>query len=104
MNKGIFIIAEAGVNHNGDLNLALQLIDRAAESGANAVKFQTFKAENLVSRGTERTEYQKQSMPGIEEGQLEMLKRLELSFGDFQKLKEYCDKKGINLLILAFLF
>ncbi|MFH1678193.1 MAG: N-acetylneuraminate synthase [Candidatus Omnitrophota bacterium] len=104
MSKNIFIIAEAGVNHNGELNLGFRLIDKAWESGADAVKFQTFRAENLVSKNAARAEYQEKNMPEIKESQFQMLKRLELSFTDFIKLKEYCDKKKIIFLSTPFDF
>ncbi len=93
-----FIIAEAGVNHNGSLGLAKQLVDAAAEAGADAVKFQTFKAEYLVTPAAERAAYQKRNMPGRRESQLEMIKALELSYDSFRLLKKYCDKKGITFL------
>jgi len=91
--KPCFIIAEAGVNHNGDIRLAKKLIDVAKEAGADAVKFQTFHTEELVSRSTEKAEYQ---IRAKEKTQYEMLKKLELSFDDFRELKKYCDKKGIE--------
>ncbi len=93
-----FIIAEAGVNHNGDINLAYKLIDAAKEAGADAVKFQTFKSELIVSAKAERANYQKKNMAHKNESQLEMIKRLELNFDSFVKLKEYCDKLGILFL------
>ena len=97
----VFIIAEAGVNHNGSLDLAYQLIDVAKEAGADAVKFQTFKAENVVSKLADKAEYQKKTT-GSDKSQLEMIKKLELSFEDFVKLKKYCDKKGIMFLSTPF--
>ncbi len=92
-----FIIAEAGVNHNGNLSLAKKLIDKAKEAGVDAVKFQTFKAENIVTPKAEQAKYQTKNI-GKKESQYAMLKRLELSYSDFKKLKEYCDKKGIIFL------
>jgi len=92
-----FIIAEAGVNHNGDIGLAKELIDAAKKAGADAVKFQTFKAENLVTENAEMAEYQKKNL-GKKESQLKMLKKLELDYKDFKRLKRYCDKKGIIFL------
>ena len=77
-NTNTFIIAEAGVNHNGDLNIAKRLIDVAAESGADAIKFQTFKAENLVTLKAEKANYQKQK--NNENAQYLILKDLELSY------------------------
>jgi len=97
----VFIIAEAGVNHNGSLHLAYQLIDVAKDTGADAIKFQTFKAENVVSKLTDKAEYQKENT-GTAESQLEMIKKLEISFDGFIKLKKYCDKKGIIFLSTPF--
>jgi len=97
----VFIIAEAGVNHNGRLDLAYQLIDVAKDVGADAVKFQTFKAENVVSKLADKAEYQKKTT-GSDESQLEMIKKLEISFDDFVKLKKYCDKKEIMFLSTPF--
>ena len=97
----IFIIAEAGVNHNGDIKLAKELIDTAKNAGADAVKFQTFKAESLVSKVAQKADYQKQAT-ATDESQLEMLKKLELSFGDFKDLKKYCEEKGILFLSTPF--
>lgn len=96
--KNVFIIAEAGVNHNGNLELAYRLVDVAKESGADAVKFQTFKSELIASSRVERADYQKDNMPGIEESQLEMIRKLELSYEMFSELKEYCDKQEILFL------
>jgi len=92
-----FIIAEAGVNHNGDFNLAKKLIDRAKEAGVDAVKFQTFKAENIVTLEAQQAKYQTKNI-GKKESQYAMLKRLELPYPAFRKLKEYCDQKGIIFL------
>ena len=97
----VFIIAEAGVNHNGRLDLAYQLIDVAKDAGADAVKFQTFKAENVVSKLADKAEYQKKTT-GSDKSQLEMIKKLEISFDDFIKLKKYCDKKEIMFLSTPF--
>ncbi len=96
-----FIIAEAGVNHNGSMELALRLVDAASQAGADAVKFQTFKAEKLVRKDAEKAAYQKKST-GAEESQYEMLKKLELAEKDFVDLKVYCDRKGIMFLSSAF--
>lgn len=92
-----FIIAEAGVNHNGDINLAKQLIDAASESGVDAIKFQTWKTELLVTQNAAMAEYQVENTQR-EESQYDMLKRLELSYPDFLELKAYCDEKGIMFL------
>ena len=91
---GVLIIAEAGVNHNGDFNLAKKLIDMACDCGADAIKFQTFKAEESTGSFAEKAEYQKENMP-MEESQLEMIKKLELPFEDFRSLQEYCEERGI---------
>lgn len=96
-----FIIAEAGVNHNGSLDIAIQLVDAAVEAGADAVKFQTFKTENLVTKSARQAKYQEINI-GKASSQFEMLKNLELSFDDFKKLKEYCIKKGIMFLSTPF--
>lgn len=96
-----FIIAEAGVNHNGSLELAKRLIDVAVEAGADAVKFQTFKAENVVTEKAKMAEYQKLNLHR-ETSQYEMIKALELSYADFEKLKLYCDEVGIKFLSTPF--
>ena len=88
------IIAEAGVNHNGDLNIALKLCDAAKEAGADVVKFQTWKTEAIITKTVAQAEYQKKNT-GIQESQFDMLKRLELSNEDFRKIKKHCDSIGI---------
>ena len=98
-----FVIAEAGVNHNGELSLAFQLVDAAIAAGADAVKFQTFIASEVITADAAKAEYQK-ATTGEQESQLEMVKRLELSFGDFRKLKIYCDDQGITFLSTPFDF
>lgn len=90
----VFIIAEAGVNHNGDISLAKQLVDVAAQVGADAVKFQTFKAENVVTKTAPKAEYQRK-VADRTHSQLDMLKKLELSEQDFAELKDYCDQRNI---------
>ncbi len=97
----VFIIAEAGVNHNGSVELACELIDVASESGADAVKFQTFKAENLVSKNAEKAEYQKQTTDASE-SQFDMIKRLELDIDAHKKLIDYCQEKDIMFLSTPF--
>ncbi|MGM0405317.1 MAG: N-acetylneuraminate synthase [Thermoplasmatota archaeon] len=92
-----FLIAEAGVNHNGEMDLAKRLVDEAKEAGADAVKFQTFKAEDLVTKEGEMADYQKKNI-GEEKSQYEMIKERELSYEDFKGLKRYCDEKGILFL------
>lgn len=93
-----FIIAEAGVNHNGDIKKAKALIDVAANSGADAVKFQTFFADKIVTRSASRAKYQKQNMPDVSETQWQMLKKLELDSRVFAVLKKYAESKGILFL------
>jgi N-acetylneuraminate synthase len=93
----VFIIAEAGVNHNGDFNLAKQLIDAAVTAGVDAVKFQTWKTELLVTKDAKQAEYQTENTK-IEESQFDMLKKLELSYTNFELLKTYCDSKNILFL------
>lgn len=97
----IFIIAEAGVNHNGSIELAKKLIDAAVEAGADAVKFQTFKAESIISKFAPKADYQKKNTEH-NESLLDMLKKLELSYKDFKDLKKYCDNKGIMFLSTPF--
>jgi N,N'-diacetyllegionaminate synthase len=97
----VFIIAEAGVNHNGSLELAKKLVDKAKEAGADAVKFQTFKTENVVSKNAKKAEYQVENT-GSDESQYEMIKKLELGFDEFIELKNYCDKKEIMFLSTPF--
>jgi len=96
-----FIIAEAGVNHNGSLDMALELIDAAAEAGANAVKFQTFKADKVVSRFASKAEYQTRNT-GTTESQLEMVKKLELAEEQHMVLAEHCWKRGIEFMSTPF--
>ena len=97
----VFIIAEAGVNHNGSIELAFKLVDAAVEAGVDAVKFQTFKSENLVSRNTQKAEYQKKTTDSSE-SQLEMLKKLELDSDAYKKLIDYCQEKDIMFLSTPF--
>ncbi len=96
-DKPCFIIAEAGVNHNGSLKLAKKLVAAAKEAGVDAIKFQVFRAENLVTEKTGMADYQKRNI-GKKESQLEMLRKLELKHKDFKELKKYCDKKNIIFL------
>lgn len=97
----VFVIAEAGVNHNGDVELARQLIDAAKESGADAVKFQTFKTEKVLVRDAPKAAYQK-SAEGGDESYWEMGKKLELSYDDFRELNAYCEECGILFLSTPF--
>lgn len=99
--KKVFIIAEAGVNHNGSFETAKKLVDVAVESGCDAVKFQTFKSENLVSKSAQKADYQKETTKS-NESQLDMLKKLELSKENFVKLQKYCNTKGILFLSTPF--
>ena len=98
--KHTIIIAEAGVNHNGDMDIAKRLIDAAADAGVDYVKFQTFKTENLVSCDAPTAEYQKTATN--ETSQYAMLKRLELSEAQHLELIDYCREKGVNFLSTAF--
>ena len=99
---GIYIIAEAGVNHNGSFQLACKLVDEAKKAGVDCIKFQTFKAEKLVSHTAKKAEYQKKTTG--DSSQQDMLKQLELSFDEFIQLKAYCDKIGIAFLSTPFDF
>lgn len=96
-----YIIAEAGVNHNGSFNIAKDLILAAKHCGADAIKFQTFKAEKLVSESTPKAEYQKKNTSAAE-SQLQMLKKLEISYEDFRKLFLYSKNAGIDFLSTPF--
>ena len=95
------IIAEAGVNHNGNFEIAKQLVDKAVEAGADIVKFQTCKAENVISRYADKAEYQKVTT-GEADTQLEMVRKLMLTYEQYGQLKDYCDEKGIEFLSTAF--
>ena len=99
--KKVFIIAEAGVNHNGSIELAKRLIDVASESGADAVKFQTFKAEKLVSKNAQKADYQKQTSNNSE-SQFDMIKKLELDLNTHKELISYCKTKNIMFLSTPF--
>ena len=92
-----FIIAEAGVNHNGSLDIAKKLIDAAVDAQADAVKFQTFKSEGVVTKDVAITNYAKKNI-GKDMSQIKLLKNFELSYDDFRSLKKYCDKKNIIFL------
>ena len=98
-----YIIAEAGVNHNGSFDMAKKLVDVAKEAGADAVKFQTFKAENLVTKHAKQADYQVENLKQAT-SQYDMLKKLELTFDDFTKLQQYCEEKGIEFLSTPFDF
>lgn len=97
----VYIIAEIGCNHNGQIDLAKKMVDVAINCGVDAVKFQTFKAENLVSKVAPKADYQKEAT-GSEETQLEMAKKLELSFEEYLDITKYCLSKGIDVFSTPF--
>lgn len=97
----VLIIAEAGVNHNGNLELAKKLIDEAAAAGADIVKFQTFRSEKLVAASAQKAEYQKQTTNG-DESQLDMLRRLELGRAQHVELIQHCNHRHIEFFSTAF--
>ncbi len=97
----VFIIAEAGDNHNGNFDNAIKLVDKAVEAGADCVKFQTFVTEEVISKYAQMADYQKKNM-GKTESQFDMVKRLELSFDRFKEIQAYCKKKGILFLSTPF--
>ncbi|MCB2311695.1 N-acetylneuraminate synthase [Clostridium tagluense] len=98
-----FIIAEAGVNHNGDINIAKKLVDEAVLAGVDAIKFQTFKTEKLVTEYADMAEYQKNNI-GKDDSQFNMLKKLELSYENFIEIQKYCIHKKIMFLSTPFDF
>ena len=105
MVQHVLIIAEAGVNHNGSLEIAKRLVDKAVEAGVDIIKFQTFKAEKLVSKSAKQAEYQKKNIgSSADDSQYNMLKKLELSEQYHQELMAYCKKKGIRFWSTAFDF
>ena len=93
-----YIIAEAGVNHNGQLDLALKLCDAAKKAGVDCVKFQTWQTEKIVTRKAEKATYQSENTNDAEESQFDMLKKLEISYEDFRLVQEHCNKIGIDFL------
>ncbi len=97
----VYVIAEAGVNHNGSLEMALKLVDAAKQAGADAVKFQSFKAQQLVSRSAQKADYQK-AQTGTAESQYDMLRRLELSEDDHQCLVDHCHNFDIDFISSPF--
>ena len=101
MKKSVFIIAEAGVNHNGSIRLAKKLIDIASYSGADAVKFQTFKTENVLTKKAKKAEYQNKTTDASE-SQFNMIKKLELGMGAHKELIKYCENKNIIFLSTPF--
>ena len=102
MSTRVLIIAEAGVNHNGSLDIAKRLVDEAADAGVDIVKFQTFKAEKLVSKSAKQAEYQQRNMGKAADSQYSMLKKLELSPLQHEELIDYCREKGIRFFSTAF--
>ncbi len=100
--KKTLIIAEAGVNHNGSLDLAYRLIDAAIDAKADIIKFQTFKTNNIVSKNLQKAEYQKKNMNEFSSSQFDMLKKLELNDENHFLLKKYCDEKEIQFLSTPF--
>ncbi len=97
----VLIIAEAGVNHNGSIDMAKQLVDAAKKAGADIVKFQTAKLDSLVSKSAQMADYQKRNI-GVEESQKEMLSKLLLDFDEFEELADYCKEVGITFLSTPF--
>ena len=95
---GVYIIAEAGVNHNGQLDLALKLCDVAKTAGVDCVKFQTWKTENICTKSAAMAAYQKENIHTETDSQFEMLTHLELSYKHFEFIKQYCEKIGIDFL------
>ena len=100
--KRTLIIAEAGVNHNGSIELAKQLVDKAAVAGADYIKFQTFRTENLVAKSACLASYQKKNISASDNSQFQMLKKLELSPAQHEELIDYCKNKGIRFFSTAF--
>ena len=98
-----YIIAEAGVNHNGDIKIAHKLIEEAKKAGADCVKFQTFKAENLVTKNAPKAKYQLK-VTDNEESQFDMLKSLELNYNDYKELIEHCKKLNIDFMSTPYSF
>lgn len=102
MKSNVLIIAEAGVNHNGSLEIAKRLVDEAVKAGVDIIKFQTFKAENLVSKSARQAEYQRRNIGNEDESQFSMLKKLELNEKQHLELIEYCKEKRIKFFSTAF--
>lgn len=100
----VLIIAEAGVNHNGSMKIAKQLVDVAVDAGVDIIKFQTFKAKNMVSKEAKKAEYQQINIGNGNDSQLDMLQKLELSEQDHEELIAYCKKRGIRFWSTAFDF
>ena len=102
MDNHTIVIAEAGVNHNGSIDMAKQLIDAASEAGVDYVKFQTFKAGNLVTKSAAKAEYQKRNIDDNDNSQYAMLKKLELSSEWHFELIDYCTQRGVSFFSTAF--
>lgn len=102
MNVNVVIIAEAGVNHNGNIELAKKLIEEAANAGVDYVKFQTFITENVISKSAKKADYQVNNSGNVNETQFEMVKKLELSHINHLELIQHCDNKGVKFLSTAF--
>src|SRR3989344_7986590 len=100
-SQPVYIVAEAGVNHNGDIGLAKKLADAARDAGADAEKFQTFTPDEIVTEDADKAAYQK-VVTGVDESQLEMLKKLALSYDDFRALKSHAETTGIEFLATPF--
>lgn len=100
--KKTYIIAEAGVNHNGSLSTAKAMVDAAAEAGVDAIKFQMFKADQLVTVEAPLADYQKEVLQSAASSQCEMLKQLELTESELMELKEYCQEQNLNFLVTPF--
>ena len=97
----VYVIAEIGCNHNGSVKLAKKMVDAAVKTGVDAIKFQTFKADKLISKIAPKADYQKITT-GTEDSQLEMTRKLELSYDDYLEMKRYCESKGIDVFSTAF--
>ncbi len=102
MTNRVLIIAEAGVNHNGSIEMAKQMIDIAMDAGVDMVKFQTFKADDLVSKSAKQADYQRKNIGSGDDTQYQMLKKLELSHHAHVELMGYCKQKGIQFFSTAF--
>lgn len=98
----VIIIAEAGVNHNGSLENAFKLVDAAVDAGVDYIKFQTFKADKLVSKSAKKADYQIQNTKNNQDSQLDMLKKLELTHENHQEIISYCKSKGVQFFSTAF--
>lgn len=94
--KHVTIIAEAGVNHNGSVELAKRLVDAAALAKVDYIKFQTFKSEGVVTKKAEKAQYQKETTGSEENTQLEMIKKLEISYDGYLEIRDYCNQKGVK--------